>query len=167
MAEERRQARRFRDIAGSSRITGTRNMPGLEEEQSTLDLGSVRATIAYAIKNDYKVDMFYADDEGGKVVLRGYRSVSPVAIGTHVTSGNIVFRAYLMQGVSKTKSMPKWRLFRADRVRSIKVYFSPTRAKWNTLFRPGDKHIGNMFTEVYRNPKSVARRRARKQQNNP
>lgn len=162
MPRETTEERRFRDIATSARILGTPNRPGLPEEQPGIDIGNVRATIAYAIANDYKIDMFYADDVGGEIVLAGYRAVIPVAIGSHITSGNQVFRAYLSEGVSKSKRMPKWRLFRLDRVRSIRIHFSPSRAKWHVDFRPGDKHIGNMFKEVTRDKRSVQRAKIRR-----
>ena len=165
MAEKRLQARRFRSISGNSRIKGGARREGLPEEQDGLDIASVRATIAYAIASDLKIDIFYADDEGGGIVLRGYRSVTPVAIGSHVTTGNQVFRAYLMEGVSKSKRIPKWRLFRVDRVKSIKIHYSPSRAKWHASYRPNDKHIGSMFVEVKRNARSVKRRKQRKQNN--
>ncbi len=152
----------FKDISGLKRISGTNSRPGLGEDQKGLTQDSVKSTIIYAIANNYKIDMYYEDDEGGGTVLRGYRSVSPVAIGTHVTTGNIVFRAYLLEGVSKSERTPKWRLFRVDRVKSIKVYFSPAKAKWDVLYRPNDKHIGTMFEQAKRNKQSVKRRVDRK-----
>ncbi len=155
---------KFKDISNNRRIKGSGNRVGLPESQPDINLLNTRTIIAYVIANDLKIDMFYADDQGDTIVLRGYRSVSPVAIGSHVTSGNMVFRAFLMEGVSKSKRVPKWRLFRVDRVRSIRVYHSPSRAKWNVLYRPNDKHIGNMFQEAERDSRSVARAKQRRNQ---
>ena len=136
----------FKDIKNLSRIKKFHRLPEMDKRLTEMN---AKVQIAYAINNDLKVDFFYQDDQAGGQVLRGYRSVSPVAIGTHVTSGNEVFRAYLNEGVSKSKRTPKWRLFRVDRVTAIKVYFSPTKAKFDKLYRANDKHIGTIEEQAW------------------
>lgn len=142
----------FPDISHQRRI---RTLP---EDQGVSE-SSVKATIRYAISHNFKIDIFYADDMAGGTVLRGYRSVSPVALGSHASTGNGVFRAYLNSGVSKSEHQPRWRLFRTDRVQSIKMYMVPQRARFDSLYRPNDKHIGNMTKQAYRRKDATKRRR--------
>lgn len=49
-------------------------------------------------------------------VLNGIRIVTyPIVLGTHITSGNLVFWAYVTKGVS-LRGIPNWKMFRVDRV---------------------------------------------------
>ena len=133
----------FRGIRNSHRIKRVFRLP---EEDPNLTRMTAILTLQYAIRYDLKVDMFYEDDHAGGKVLRGYRNVSPVALGEHITSGNIVFRGYLNEGVSKSERIPKWRLWRVDRVKSI-VLVTRNKAKFNKLYRPNDKHIGSFIEQ--------------------
>lgn len=150
----------FKDISNLSRIKKFQRLPEMDKKLTYLN---AEVMIKYAIQNDLKIDFFYQDDMAGGTVLRGYRSVSPVAIGNHVSSGNKVFRAYLNEGVSKSKKEPRWRLFRVDRVTAMKVYFSPTKAKFNKLYRPNDKHMANIDEQVWFTKEQNKRRIQNKQ----
>jgi len=155
-------ATQFRDISNSRRISKVFRLP---EFDRGLTIASTLGILQYAIKYNIKVDFFYEDDENGAVVLKGYRSVSPVALGTHITSGNLVFRAYVIEGVSKSKRIPKWRLFRVDRVKSIHILYLRQNARFNSLYRPNDKHIGDIIQEAEISQERKKLIRKRKTQN--
>lgn len=135
----------FQDIANTSKI---RNVFKLKTHDSALLPSGVQTVIMFAIRKNIKIDFYYEDDENGAVVLKGYREASPVAIGSHVSTGNMVFRAYLMEGVSKSKRIPKWRMFRCDRVKSIILNWIPQRARMNKLYRMNDKHMGDILVQA-------------------
>jgi predicted DNA-binding transcriptional regulator YafY len=122
-----------------------------------LNQKAVNNVLMFAILRDLKVDFYYQDDANGTIVLKGYREVAPVALGTHVSSGNMVFRAYVLDGVSKSERIPKWRLFRTDRVKSIKLNYLRTKAKNDKLYRPNDKHIGGMIVQADLSPEQRKR----------
>lgn len=153
------------DNSSFRRIDNVRRIQRLPREQDFTKT-FIRNQIAYAIRNDLKLDMFYADDHaGGKKVLRGYRNVSPATIGIHKTSGNWVFRAFLNEGVSKSKRVPKWRLFRVDRVKSFRVHFAKTYVNRNELYRENDKHMGTIKVQKVAT-REEGRRRWRRNRNN-
>lgn len=135
----------FRDIRNSRRIKKLFKLP---EEQRGLTEKDINDLIDYAIQKNYKIDMFYEDDYAGGTVLRGYRSIAPVALGVHRSTGNVVFRGYLLEGISKSERIPKWRLWRVDRVRSIKLFTLKQKARWNTKYRPNDKHMSQIFRQA-------------------
>ena len=140
-------AQQFVDISNYHRIKDVFKLPKFD---ANLTGQFVENTIMYAISHNLKIDFYYEDDNiyGVSGVLKGYRSVSPVALGTHVTTGNMVFRAYVLEGVSKSKRIPKWRLFRIDRIKSIRLYYVRQRARFDKLYRLNDKHIGGLIQQA-------------------
>jgi len=86
-----------------------------------------------AVKKRKKLIIYYDGDEpGGK----GLREIEPVCIGTS-NANNKVLRAWDMEGSSHTgfkgeQPLPGWRLFRLDKILSIK----PTGEIYNEV-RPG------------------------------
>lgn len=110
-------------------------------------------TIKYCIKKGFKLDFMYEDEKDGNKVLQGFREVAPAAVGIHISTGNEVMRAYLMNGVSKSKKSPYWRLFRIDRIKSYNIYYNKTKVGSNKLYRTGDKHMSEIFSEIKAQPK--------------
>jgi predicted DNA-binding transcriptional regulator YafY len=86
-----------------------------------------------AVRKRKKLIIYYNGDEpGGK----GLREIEPVCIGTS-KANNKVLRAWDMEGSSHTaykgeQPLPGWRLFRLDKILSIK----PTGEIYNEV-RPG------------------------------
>jgi len=82
-----------------------------------------------AIKKRQKVIIYYDGDEPGG---RGLRQIEPVCFGIS-KAGNQVLRAWDDEGASHTaykgeQPLPGWRLFRLDKILSIK----PTGEVYNT-----------------------------------
>ena len=74
-----------------------------------------------AIKQKQKVIIYYDGDEPGG---RGIREIEPVCLGVS-KGGNKVVRAWDTEGASHTaykgeKPLPGWRLFRLDKILSLK-----------------------------------------------
>jgi predicted DNA-binding transcriptional regulator YafY len=107
---------------------------------------SLEDTIRYCIENKLKMDFFYEDEEDNEKVLKGYRRVSPAALGILKGTHNIAVRAYLNDGVSKTGKEPKWRLFLLKRIKDFNVHYSKFRT--HKLFQPGDKGMEIVDTEI-------------------
>ena len=85
-----------------------------------LEVASVDS-IVNAIKNKDKIIIYYDGDEPGG---RGLREIEPVCFG-YSKADNPVLRAWDMEGASHTgykgeQPLPGWRLFRADKILSIK-----------------------------------------------
>ena len=87
-------------------------------------------SVVNAIKNKQKVVIYYDGDEPGG---RGIREVEPVALGKS-KAGNLVMRGWDREGASHTgykgeQPLPGWRLFRLDKILSLKptgeVYNQP------------------------------------------
>lgn len=135
----------FRDIRNSKRIKKIFRLP---EEERGLEEETIFQIISYAIEKNFRIDIFYEDDYAGGTVLRGYRSIAPVALGIHSKSGNLVFRGYLLEGLSKSERNPKWRMWRVDRVRSIRLLTLKQRARFNSFYRPNDKHMGYIYKQA-------------------
>lgn len=96
-------------------------------------------SVVNAIKNRQKVIVYYDGDEPGG---RGIREIEPVCLGTS-KSGNKVLRAWDNEGASHTaykgeQPLPGWRLFRLDKILSLK----PTGEVYNTP-RPGYNFNGD------------------------
>lgn len=99
-----------------------------------------------AIRKKQVVTIFYDGDEPGG---RGLRTIEPVCLGTS-NSGNRVLRAWDMEGASHTakigeQPLPGWRLFRLDKVMTIKPtnnYFTSPRPGYNFN---GDKSMTNVI----------------------
>jgi predicted DNA-binding transcriptional regulator YafY len=96
-------------------------------------------SVVDSIKRRQKVIIYYDGDEpGGK----GLRQIEPVALGTS-KSGNKILRAWDDEGASHTaykgeQPLPGWRIFRLDKILSIK----PTGEVYNTP-RPGYNFNGD------------------------
>jgi predicted DNA-binding transcriptional regulator YafY len=96
-------------------------------------------SVVNAIKNKQKVIIYYDGDEPGG---RGLREIEPVCLGTS-KAGNKVLRAWDEEGSSHTaykgeQPLPGWRMFRLDKILSIK----PTGEIYNTP-RPGYNFNGD------------------------
>ena len=103
-------------------------------------------TVVDCIKDKKKCIIYYDGDEPGG---RGLREIEPVCLGNS-KAGNKVLRAWDMEGAShrgylRTKPLPGWRLFRLDKILSIK----PTGenfAEMRPNFNPnGDKSMTSII----------------------
>ena len=99
-----------------------------------------------AIKQKQKVVVYYDGDEpGGK----GLREIEPVCLGVS-KAGNKVVRAWDEEGASHTaykgeKPLPGWRLFRLDKILSLKPTgenFTEMKPNFNTS---GDKSMNSVI----------------------
>jgi hypothetical protein len=95
--------------------------------------------VVNAIKKRQVVVIYYDGDEPGG---RGLRQIEPVALGTS-KAGNKILRAWDEEGASHTaykgeQPLPGWRLFRLDKILSIK----PTGEIYNTP-KPGYNFNGD------------------------
>lgn len=106
-------------------------------------------SVVNAIKNKQKVVVYYDGDEPGG---RGLREIEPVCLGTS-KAGNKVLRAWDDEGASHTaykgeQPLPGWRLFRLDKILSLK----PTGenfAEMRPNFNPnGDKSMTSIIIIV-------------------
>lgn len=103
-----------------------------------LEIASIES-VQNAIKRREVCTVYYDGDEpGGK----GIREVEPVALGKS-KSGNLVMRAWDREGASHTaykgeQPLPSWRLFRLDKIMTIK----PTGEIYNEP-RPGYNFNGD------------------------
>ena len=103
-----------------------------------------RVDIEKAIKGRNVVSIYYAGDT---TLNPGYRTIEPVCDGMSRTkggSGNLVVRAWQRDGATdRPRTMPGWRLFRADRISS----WTPTLETFDEPrpnFNPtGDKTLRN------------------------
>ena len=99
-----------------------------------------------AIKQKQKVIIFYDGDEPGG---RGLREIEPVCFGVS-KAGNKVLRAWDNEGASHTaykgeQPLPGWRLFRLDKILSIKPtgeIFTQMRPNFNPN---GDKSMTSVI----------------------
>ena len=103
-----------------------------------LEIASVDS-IVNAIKNKDKIVIYYDGDEPGG---RGIRQIEPVCLGVS-KAGNKVLRAWDSEGASHTgykgeQPLPGWRIFRLDKILSIK----PTGEVYNTP-KPGYNFNGD------------------------
>jgi len=102
--------------------------------------------IVNCIKNKKKCIIYYDGDEPGG---RGLREIEPVCLGVS-KAGNKVMRAWDNEGASHTatlgeKPLPGWRLFRVDKILSLK----PTGENFTEMrpnFNPnGDKSMTSII----------------------
>lgn len=96
-------------------------------------------SVVDSIKKRQRVIIYYDGDEPGG---RGIREVEPVCLGTS-KAGNKILRAWDEEGASHTaykgeQPLPGWRIFRLDKILSIK----PTGEIYNTP-RPGYNFNGD------------------------
>jgi predicted DNA-binding transcriptional regulator YafY len=103
-------------------------------------------TVIDCIKNKKKCIIYYDGDEPGG---RGLREIEPVCLGTS-KAGNKVLRAWDMEGASHRgylgkKPLPGWRMFRLDKILSMK----PTGENFTEMkpnFNPnGDKSMTSII----------------------
>lgn len=97
-----------------------------------LEIASIDSIVS-CIKNKDRCIIYYDGDEPGG---RGLREIEPVCLGTS-KAGNKVLRAWDNEGASHTdytneQPLPGWRLFRVDKILSLK----PSGEKF-TEMRPG------------------------------
>jgi hypothetical protein len=95
--------------------------------------------VVNAIKGRQKVIIYYDGDEPGG---RGIREIEPVCLGVS-KAGNKILRAWDDEGASHTaykgeQPLPGWRIFRLDKILSIK----PTGEVYNTP-KPGYNFKGD------------------------
>jgi predicted DNA-binding transcriptional regulator YafY len=111
-------------------------LKGLICEIASLD------SVMNAIKQKQRVIIYYDGDEPGG---RGLRDIEPVCLGVS-KAGNKVVRAWDSEGASHTgfkgeQPLPGWRLFRLDKILSLK----PTGENFTEMrpnFNPdGDKSM--------------------------
>jgi predicted DNA-binding transcriptional regulator YafY len=95
------------------------NLKGVLKEL-ICEIASIES-ITDCVKNKKKCIIYYDGDEPGG---RGLREIEPVCLGTS-KSGNKVVRAWDIEGASHTgykgeQPLPGWRLFRLDKILSLK-----------------------------------------------
>jgi predicted DNA-binding transcriptional regulator YafY len=103
-------------------------------------------TVTDCIENRKRCIIYYDGDEPGG---NGLREVELVCLGTS-TAGNKVVRGWDMEGASHTaytgeQPLPGWRLFRLDKILSIKPtgeIFTEKRPDFN---EDGDKSMKNII----------------------
>ena len=99
-------------------------------------------SISNAVKNKQKVIIYYDGDEPGG---RGIREIEPVCLGVS-KGGNKVVRAWDSEGASHTgykgeQPLPGWRLFRLDKILTLKPT-GETFTQMRPNFNPnGDKSM--------------------------
>jgi predicted DNA-binding transcriptional regulator YafY len=111
-------------------------LKGLICEIASLD------SVMNAIKQKQRVIIYYDGDEPGG---RGLREIEPVCLGVS-KAGNKVVRAWDSEGASHTgfkgeQPLPGWRLFRLDKILSLKPtgeIFTEMRPNFNP---DGDKSM--------------------------
>ena len=106
-------------------------------------------SVVDAIKKKDRLIIYYDGDEPGG---RGLREIEPVCFG-YSKAGNAVLRAWDMEGSSHRdylgeKPLPSWRLFRLDKILSLKPTgetFNSPRPNYNPS---GDKSMSNVIINV-------------------
>lgn len=118
----------------------TNTLKGLITEIASIE------TVVDCIKNKKKCIIYYDGDEPGG---RGLREIEPVCLGNS-KAGNKVLRAWDMEGASHRaylgkKPLPGWRMFRLDKILSMK----PTGENFTEMrpnFNPnGDKSMTSII----------------------
>lgn len=115
-------------------------------KQLILEIASIQS-VTDAIKNKDKVIIYYDGDEPGG---RGLRQIEPVCLGRMKGTGNLALRAWDEEGASHTgykgeQPLPGWRLFRLDKVLSLKLSgekFTEMRPNFNPN---GDKSMQSVI----------------------
>jgi predicted DNA-binding transcriptional regulator YafY len=113
-----------------------------------LEIASIESVVD-AIKNKNRVIIYYDGDEPGG---RGLREIEPVCFG-YSKAGNAVLRAWDIEGSSHRaylgkKPLPSWRLFRLDKILSMRPtgeVFTTPRPNYNPS---GDKSMSNVIINV-------------------
>lgn len=113
-----------------------------------LEIASIESVVD-AIKKKDRLIIYYDGDEPGG---RGLREIEPVCFG-YSKAGNAVLRAWDIEGSSHRdylgiRPLPSWRLFRLDKILSLKPTgetFNSPRPKYNPN---GDKSMSNVIINV-------------------
>lgn len=113
-----------------------------------LEIASIESVVD-AIKKKDRLIIYYDGDEPGG---RGLREIEPVCFG-YSKAGNAVLRAWDIEGSSHRdylgeKPLPSWRLFRLDKILSLKPTgetFNSPRPNYNPS---GDKSMSNVIINV-------------------
>jgi predicted DNA-binding transcriptional regulator YafY len=107
---------------------------------------ATRDELTKAINGRNVLSIYYAGDT---TLNPGWRTVEPVALGLSRTksgSGNLVLRAWQVDGsTDRPRTMPGWRLFRADRCTTVKKLmdtFDRPRPNYNPN---GDKTMRTVY----------------------
>lgn len=75
------------------------------------------------------------------------RVVIPAAYGRHVSTGNLVLRAYQTGGVSTSRAVPFWTLFRVDKI--VSPHFTGEVFVENPKdYKIGDEDISPILSEL-------------------
>ena len=110
-----------------------------------LEVASIDSVVK-AIRERKRVIIYYEGDEPGG---RGIREIEPVCLGVS-KAGNKVVRAWDLEGASHTaykgeQPLPGWRLFRLDKINSIKST-GETFDEMRPNFNPnGDKSMTSII----------------------
>jgi len=114
--------------------------------QLIVEVASVQSVVD-CIKKRQKCIIYYDGDEPGG---RGLRQIEPVCLGRMKGTNNLALRAWDEEGSSHTaytgeQPLPGWRLFRLDKILSVKptgeIYITP-RPGYN--FK-GDKSMASII----------------------
>jgi len=107
---------------------------------------ATRDELTKAINGRNLLSIYYAGDT---TLNPGWRTIEPVALGMSKTksgSGYLVLRAWQEDGATdRPRTMPGWRLFRADRCTNVKKLmdtFDVPRPNYNPT---GDKSMSTMY----------------------
>jgi len=119
-----------------------------------------------AIKDRFYIGIYYEDKSDE--VLTGYRLIEPYVLGKgyRTTDNKILYpnrkylRAFVIRdtladkdigwklsrrkSVSKSKTVPYWRMFRLDRIKQF-VVFPKKITKFRKLYNPDDKQMGTIL----------------------
>jgi len=117
--------------------------------QLIVEIASVDSVID-CIKKRQKCIIFYDGDEPGG---RGLREIEPVCLGRMRGTNNLALRAWDQEGASHTgykgeQPLPGWRLFRLDKILSLKPtteIFDQARPNFNPN---GDKSMSSIIIIV-------------------
>jgi predicted DNA-binding transcriptional regulator YafY len=122
----------------------------LQESLKSLicEVASIESVID-CIKKKQKCIIYYNGDEDEGATGKGLREIEPVCLGTS-KAGNKVLRAWDIEGASYRadkgeKPLPGWRMFRLDKIMTLK----PTGENFTEMrpnFNPnGDKSMINVI----------------------
>ena len=75
------------------------------------------------------------------------RIAIPAAYGRHMTTGNVVLRAYQLGGTSSSRSVPLWDLFLVEKMTDFTI-LDETFAADPPSYAPGDKHMGEIYCQL-------------------
>lgn len=115
-------------------------------KQLIVEIASVDSVVD-AIKKRQKCIIYYDGDEPGG---RGLRQIEPVCLGRMRGTNNLALRAWDEEGASHTgyegeQPLPGWRLFRLDKILSLKPS-NETFTQMRPNFNPnGDKSMQSII----------------------